>query len=314
VPSFAAFASVVRTYLVTAVPVYLGFFLVDRVYQHARFGSWTNTYVTIFAREQRHLDPSLPASFPFNGHPFAGGLGSGVLGPLFSPHKSIFVFDPLFGLTLLLVALLWRHLSPAVRGFFVTTSLLVAAYIAFYARYLWWAGDFSWGDRYVSSAVELATLLAIPLLLRYRDLLGHGIRRLSVGVIAISVAIQAASLAFWLPLEIYQETDFGHAALVVALRFRNIAAFALGKRAAWGLDTQSISEDPWDAAHLTAWNFLPSLLRHIGVVPLWAVDILYMAWILVGCALIFVLVQLGRSLLHEKDTNGKKSPVFEAEI
>ena len=56
-----------RTYMRTALPIYTVFLLIDRIYQFIRFGSWTNTYVDIFAREQRQMDPSLPASFPFNG-------------------------------------------------------------------------------------------------------------------------------------------------------------------------------------------------------------------------------------------------------
>src|SRR5713226_1136931 len=51
-------------YAKTALPIYLFFWLVDRVYQFYRFGSITNTYVAIFAREYRQRDPSLPANFP----------------------------------------------------------------------------------------------------------------------------------------------------------------------------------------------------------------------------------------------------------
>src|SRR5438094_10195540 len=40
-----------RTYVKIAVPVYAIFGLIDRLYQYYRFGSFTNTYVTIFARE-----------------------------------------------------------------------------------------------------------------------------------------------------------------------------------------------------------------------------------------------------------------------
>ena len=61
------------------------------------------------------------------------------------------------------------------RAFLVATFVMLVAYILFYARYNWWAGDFAWGDRYISSAVELITLPAIPLLLRYRKSLGEAI-------------------------------------------------------------------------------------------------------------------------------------------
>jgi hypothetical protein len=79
---------------------------------------------------------------------------------------------------------------------------------------------------------------------------------------------------------------------VVPLRFKNIAAFALDRREAWHLNTPTMFEDSWDAAHITSWNFLPSLLRHIGVAPLWAVHILYGVWFAVALALVFALARL----------------------
>jgi hypothetical protein len=288
----------VGVYLRNALPVYAVFLLIDRIYQFVRFDSWTNTYVDVYAREQRQLDPTLPANFPFNGALFHGGIDSGVLGPFLAPSKSILLFDPMFALMLLLTILLWKRFTSAMRAFVVATLGLLVAYVAFYARYKWWAGDFAWGDRYISSAVELTTLLAIPLLLRHRDALGQTIWRLGVFVTAVSVAIQCASLAFWLPLEIYQMDTFGHHTFVVFLRFKNIAAFVLGKRESWGLNTPTMLNDPWDAAHITTWNFLPSLLRHIGVAPLWAIDVLYVVWIAVALGLIFVSAKLFRIVLQ----------------
>ena len=275
----------VGLYLRTALPVYAFFLVLDRVYQFLRFGSWTTTYVSILAREQCRMDPALPAGFPFDGHWFQGGINSGVLGPLFAPEKTIFLFDPMFPLTLLLTVLLWKRLEPAVRAFFAASIFLLASTILFYGRYDSWGGDFAWGDRYVSSAVELTALLALPLLLRYRQSLGRPVWHLALAVTAGSVAVQCASLAFWLPLEIYQRQTLGRHSWVVFLRFKNIAAFVLGRRAAWGLDAATIHQDPWDAAHLTTWNFLPSLLRHIGVAPLSAVHMLYGVWLVAALAL-----------------------------
>jgi hypothetical protein len=286
----------VRTYLVYAGSIYGFFFLLDRIYQFARFGSWTNTYVTIFGQERRQMDPTLPASFPFNGSLFHGGIGSGVIGPFLAPEKSIFLFDPMFVLVLVLTVVLWRRLTPAVRAFLVATCVLVGIYVVFYARYIFWAGDFAWGDRYISSAVELSTLLALPLLLRYRDALGRTLWRFGLMVTGVSVVIQCASLAFWLPLEIYQMETFGHPTFVVWLRFRNIVAFALGRREAWSLNTPTMFADSWDAVHITAWNFLPSLLRHVGAAPIWVVDVLYAVWIVVAIALVVASVRLFRLL------------------
>jgi hypothetical protein len=285
-----------RTYLRTALPIYTVFFFLDRIYQYIRFGSWTNTYVDIFAHEQRQMDPTLPATFPFNGGWIHGGIESGILGPFLAPAKTVFLFDPMFLLVLLLTALLWKRLMAAVQAFLAAAFIMLGAYMIFYARYLWWAGDFAWGDRYISSAAELTTLLAIPLLLRYRHTLGRTIWYAALTIIAVSVVIQCASLAFWLPLEIYQMEAFGHPTFVVLLRFKNIAAFALGRREAWWLNTPTMFEDPWDAAHITSWNFLPSLLRHIGVAPLWVVHVLYGVWLAVAIALVFASARLARVL------------------
>src|SRR5229473_1094717 len=182
-----------------AAPVYAFFLVMDRLYQFYRFGSFTNTYVSLFAKEQRLMDPTLPANFPWS-----TPLLEGVLGPLFKPEKSIFLFDPLLVLAIVLLVVLWKRLSPEVRAYGIASLLLLLGYICFYARYTYWAGDFAWGDRYVSTSVELAASLAMPLLLRYRENLSARVWRGGIVIIAASFIIQLASLAFWLPLEIYQ--------------------------------------------------------------------------------------------------------------
>src|SRR5271165_2890050 len=260
-------------YCKVAAPVYAFFLLADRLYQFYRFGSFTNTYTSLYGQEQRLQDPTLPASFPWS-TPFREGF----LGALFKPEKSIFLFDPLLLLAILLLILLWKRLSPEVRAYGVTSLLLLTAYISLYARYTYWSGDFAWGDRYVSTSVELAALLAVPLLLRYRGNLSVWIWRGGMALIAASLIIQLASLAFWLPLEIYQMETLGHPTFVIALRFKNIAAFALGKMQAWGLNNESMTQDPWDYVHITTWNFLPFLLRRVGAAPKWLEDVAFVVW------------------------------------
>ena len=55
----------------------------------------------------------------------------GVLGALFKPEKSIFLFDPLLVLALVLLVLLWKRLAVEVRAYAVTSLLLLAGYIGF---------------------------------------------------------------------------------------------------------------------------------------------------------------------------------------
>jgi hypothetical protein len=282
------------TYIKVATPVYLCFALVERWYNFYRFGSWTGTYIPIFAREQRLQDPTLPANFPWS-TPFH----EGVLGALFQPEKSIFLFDPLLILAIVLLVLLWKRLGPEIRAYAVTSFLLLAGYISFYARYTYWAGDFAWGDRYVSAAVELAALLAVPLLLKYRETLARPLWRAAVVLIAASLVIQIASLAFWMSLEIYQMETIGHPTFVIALRFENIAAFVLGKMDAWGLNNVPMTQDPWDYVHITTWNFLPFLLRRVGVAPRWVVDAAFTVWTVALATLGAVLHRLRVALTQE---------------
>jgi len=274
-------------YAKTALPVYVFFLLLDRLYQYYRFGSFFNTYIHFFAVEHRLLDPSLPANYPFE-TPFHVGF----LGPLISPEKSIFLFDPLLVLTVVIAALAWKRFRPEIRAYLIAGFLLLLAYISFYARYTVWSGDFAWGDRYVSTTAELLAFISVPLLLRHRAELSKFIWAMGVALIAVSALIQLASLAFWLPLEIYQMETLGHPTFVVALRFKNILAFALGKMDAWGLNNHAMTEDPWDYVHITTWNFLPFVLRRVGEAPRWVVKLCLAFWISGLAALTSVLWQL----------------------
>ncbi len=311
-------------YCKVAAPTYAFFLLIDRLYQFYRFGSFANTYVSLFAKEQRMQDPTLPLNFPWS-TPFLEGF----LGPLFKPEKSIFLFDPLLLLAVVLLAMLWKRLSAEVRAYGVASLSLLLGYICFYARYTYWAGDFAWGDRYVSTAVELVALIAVPLLWRLRLSVsvagepqglkptstsasdGTGVPapavfvkpppagwiwRAGLALIAVSFIIQIASLAFWLPLEIYQMETLGHPTFVIALRFKNIAAFALGKMDAWGLNNESMTQDAWDYIHITCWNFLPFLLRRVGAAPRWVVDAAFAVWLAGIAGLLLCLVRLQRMM------------------
>jgi len=287
------------TYIKIAIPVYAIFGLVDRLYQYHRFGSFTNTYLTIFAQEYHRLDPSLPPDYPWE-TPFHVGF----LGPLITPEKSILLFDPLLVLAILITISCWKQFSPEIKAFVVTAFLLLLAYISFYAKYTVWSGDFAWGDRYVSTAAELAAFISVPLLLQYRLQLGRPVWSAGVAIIVISTLIQIASLAFWLPLEIYQMETLSHPTFVIALRFKNIAAFALGKMDQWGLTNHAMMEDDWDYVHITTWNFLPFLLRRVGEAPAWMVRIAFTVWDISIVAFAATLWRLTRQVyLNAKTRN-----------
>jgi len=202
------------------------------------------------------------------------------------------MFDPLIVLAVIVAVFGWKKFSPSVKAYTVAAFLLVVGYICLYARYYEWSGNFAWGDRYVSTAVELAAFISVPMLLKYRGELGRAVWAMGWALIAASLVIQLASLAFWLPLEIYQGDDLGHPQWVIWLRFKNIVAFALGKMDAWGLNTDSMTYDQWDYQHITCWNFLPFVLRRVGAAPRWVVDLVLGLWYAAIAALVYALARM----------------------
>ena len=281
----------IASYSEVAIPVYLFFAAIERLYSYYRFGSLTQTYLPIFARESKAQDPTLPANFPWS-----TPLHEGVLGALFKPEKSIFLFDPLILLAIVLIIMFWRKLSAEVRAYVMSSLLLLIGYLCFYARYTYWAGDFAWGDRYISTAVQMLAVLAVPLLFQYRANLYRWFWQGAIVLIAVSFVVQIASLMFWLPLEIYQMETLGHPTFVLALRFKNIVAFALGKMSAWGLNNDDMGYDQWDYVHITTWNFFPFLLRRVGTAPRWVVDTAFAVWGIALAALAATVSKLRQSI------------------
>jgi hypothetical protein len=88
----------------------------------------------------------------------------------------------------------------------------------------------------------------------------------------------------------------GHPTFVIAVRFKNIVAFALGKMSLWGLNNEAMTQDPWDYVHITCWNFLPFILRRVGAAPAWVVTTLTAVWAVGLGGLLSLLEQLRRRL------------------
>jgi hypothetical protein len=274
-------------YFSVAGPCYAVFLVLDRIYQYHRFGSFLNTYLAALAEQQRKLDPSLPPDFPWS-----TPLHEGVLGPLIAPEKSLFLFDPLIILTLLLSILLWKRFRPGIKAFLVATLSLLAIYVFFYAKYYDWSGDFAWGDRYITTPVQLLAMISIPLLLRHRPNLGQIVWRLGMAITIVSVAIQVAAVVFWHPLEIHQMETLGHPTFVVGLRFKNIAAVTLGKVDQWGLSNEDTREV--GGIHSNTPYFLPFLLKKDGSVSKTIADGLIATWLAVLVTLIALLLFIQR--------------------
>jgi hypothetical protein len=273
-------------YIRIAAPCYALFVLIDRLYQYLRFGSLWNTYLSVFAEQQRKLDPHLPPNFPWT-----TPLHAGVLGPLITREKSLFLYDPLVLLTILLAILVWKRFRPEMQAYLISGFCLLGAYILFYARYYDWSGDYAWGDRFVTTPVQLLAMISIPLLLRHRESLRKIPCRLGMALAAVSVIVQLASIVFWHPLELDQMVTLGHPTFVVGLRFKNIAAVSLDKLDQWGLSNQLTREA---GIHSTTPYFLPFMLKKDGSISGATAGALVTAWFVLLAALISMLLLIWR--------------------
>jgi hypothetical protein len=59
-----------------------------------------------------------------------------------------------------------------------------------------------------------------------------------------------------------------------------------------------MTEDSWDYAHMTTWNFLPFLLQRMGQTPAWVINLLYVVWTAATAALAATLWRLRKVLRH----------------
>ena len=188
-----------KRFLAWFAPPVAGALLVDRWYQWYRFGDVFSTYIGLFGKWNRGAQP---ASFPFS-YPF----WKGFLGVFFSLDKSVFLFDPLLILVLLLAVRNWRSLGRNMRCLFVCLALLLIGYSVAYARYYDFGGDVAWGHRFVLLPVQLLCLFAAPLLFTRR-------RRALWAVVAASLVLQIASTVISPNVEVIQRTTVpGHSVL-----------------------------------------------------------------------------------------------------
>ncbi|MGJ5815916.1 glycosyltransferase family 39 protein [Paludibaculum fermentans] len=182
-------------------PAFTLFLVIERLYQYHRFWTFRGTYYTPF------VEP--PPSTDNSGNMFNNPLMAGVHEALWSPQNSIFLFDPLLVVSLLALALSWRHLEPRVRAFSLGGIATLAVYIYFYATYMSPTGEISWGDRYTETPVLLLCLLTVPILWISRRRISAAWRALAATVLSWSVVQQLASLLLIPSIEVIQWRRLG---------------------------------------------------------------------------------------------------------
>jgi hypothetical protein len=236
---------------------FLPLVLLGRVFDYLRFGTFWTTGASLGIK-QLYTDPiftglpELPANYPLINPPQVG-----ILGVLFSPAKSIFIYDPLLLPCLILGIVAWKKLSPYIQGYLITAMLNLSLFIALTSRLDFWHGDVAWGARYHVTSVHLLLIPLIPLFIQ--EIMGRKglIRGILGGIVGLVIMVQVASVI------LYPTADSGKIFLATS---QTSAQFRLGRRITniGCLVNASFSEQ---CSSLLAANKQSSLHQKIALLP-----------------------------------------------
>jgi hypothetical protein len=133
--------------------------------------------------------PALRHSQYANVQPELGNYPDGVLGTLFSPGKSFFVFSPILLLSVAGFARLWKEARVEAAALAASLALFLAAHGGIQV----WTGDWAWGPRY---SIFITPFLWLPGALLYVRLVpGSPGRRAASALLVVSLAAQCVPLA-----------------------------------------------------------------------------------------------------------------------
>lgn len=175
----------------------LPFTLLWRFLDYLRFGSFWATIANM-ALKQMESDPlfvglpPVPTNFPFSNPPYIG-----IWGVLFSPAKSIFIYDPLLLPCLGLTVLVWGKTSPFMQWYIVSAIFNLGFHIIFTSRLDFWHGDGAWAARYHVTSVHLLLIPLIGLLMQRWFIVKKLKRWLINGLLTLSLFVQIASVILY---------------------------------------------------------------------------------------------------------------------
>jgi len=124
---------------------------------------------------------------------FQTPLTTGLVGFLFSPGKSIFLYSPPILLALIGLPLLWRR----DRGLAFVAGAAPIVYLLFFATYTQWEGGYCYGPRYLVPALTLLCLGIGPALAQMQS--GHeaasrNVRHLAIAIFSAGFFVQAIGM------------------------------------------------------------------------------------------------------------------------
>jgi len=197
--------------------------------------------------------PSLPANYPFTYTPDVG-----ILGVLFSPAKSIFIYDPLLLPCLIIAILFWKKFSPYIQCYFIAGIFNLIGHILLTSRYLYWAADDSWGAKYQLTSVHLLIIPMVAFIISKYLTRKNLFAILFPSILLISLTVQIASISLHYEVEISQSKNIPN-----ELKFNQ---FRLGQRFA-NITCQFNHSFTKDCVDNSA--FIPFRTSPKGFLPFW---------------------------------------------
>jgi hypothetical protein len=175
--------------------------LVGRICDYLRYGSFWTTGQSL-SQEQLNTEPLFARfpEFPAN-YPFIHPPSFGIWGVLFSPAKSIFIYDPLLLPCLVLGIVLWKRFSPYIQWYLITGIFNFGLHLVLTSRVDFWHGDAAWGARYHVTSVHLLLMPLLAVFLQYL-LSAKGLTVwLMRGIVTIAILAQIASVVLLFTVE-----------------------------------------------------------------------------------------------------------------
>jgi len=130
---------------------------------------------------------------------FETPIYAGLTGLLFSPGKSVFLYNPILIITIYSAMSFWQ----SYRRLAMIVFLVVVSTLLFHSKYTFWAGDLAWGPRYLASIMGLWVLVLIPVFQQRR------FPRLLFAILGLSIGVQVASIIYNFGLEYFQDRRHG---------------------------------------------------------------------------------------------------------
>jgi hypothetical protein len=171
------------------------FVILSRLFNYFRFGSFSKSGAEITfeqARESSYAQGiDISPNYPFIHPPYIG-----IFGVLFSPSKSIFIYDPLLLPCLILGLSLRKKLSPYLTIYLISAIFGLIFHIILTSKLDFWHGDGAWAARYHVTSVHLILIPLIALLIAEFSLVNRLKKWLIVSLIILSILVQIPSLVF----------------------------------------------------------------------------------------------------------------------